>query len=122
MGHAQVALDWRHGLARLSRVALAPGFRGRGLAEPFLCMVLDRILARAEFERVELNVYTFNSAAISVYRKLGFVKEGVRRQAVKVGVDRWDTAMYGLLREDVYRPSDFTRIFPECGTLDRQQE
>ena len=101
VGHAQVVLDWRHGVARLSRIAIAPSFRGAGLGRPFLRAVLGRILVISEFERVELNVYTFNEAAIRLYRSLGFVEEGVRRAAVKVGSARWDTAIYGLLRSDL---------------------
>jgi RimJ/RimL family protein N-acetyltransferase len=100
VGHAQVAIDWRHGVARLARVGVAPSCRGLGLAVPFLRMVLDRAWARPEIERAELNVYTFNTAALSVYRRLGFVEEGVRRRAVKVGAERWDSGMYALLRDE----------------------
>ena len=100
IGHAQVALDWRHGVARLSRIAISPSCRGQGLGELFLRMVLDRILRVPDFERIELHVYTFNEPAIRLYQKLGFVKEGVRRRAVKVGAARWDTAIYGLLRDE----------------------
>ena len=34
VGHAQLAYDWRNGSARIGRVAIAPAFRGRGLAKP----------------------------------------------------------------------------------------
>jgi RimJ/RimL family protein N-acetyltransferase len=98
VAHSQVALDWRHGVARLSRVAINPDFRGRGLAILFLEKIIALIFDRSEFVRIELNVYTFNTAAIKTYRKLGFAEEGVRRSAVKVGMERRDTAMFGLLR------------------------
>ncbi|NRP72537.1 Acetyltransferase [Ensifer psoraleae] len=100
-GHAQVALDWRNGVARLARIAVNPLFRGQGLARPFLRLVVQRVFAAPAFERLELNVYTFNSAAIRTYLSLGFIEEGVRRSSVKVGDERWDTAMYGLLRSDL---------------------
>jgi RimJ/RimL family protein N-acetyltransferase len=99
-GHCQAALDWRHGVARLGRVAVNPVCRGQGLAAPFLRQVIERVFADPAFERIELNVYTFNSAAIRTYRGLGFIEEGVRRSSVRVGQQRWDTAMYGLLRTD----------------------
>ncbi|WP_425336326.1 GNAT family N-acetyltransferase [Sinorhizobium garamanticum] len=100
-GHAQVALDWQNGVARLSRVAVNPVFRGQGLARPFLTLVIQRVFAVPAFERLELNVYTFNRAAIRIYLSLGFIDEGVRRSSVKVGDERWDTAIYGLLRSDL---------------------
>ncbi len=98
--HAQVALDWRHGVARLARIGISPSLRGRGLAVPFLQQIIRTTFADAAFERIELNVYTFNQAAIRTYRKLGFVQEGVRRSAVKVGTERWDSAVFGLLRTE----------------------
>lgn len=99
-GHAQVALDWENGIGRLSRVAINPRFRGRRLADPFLRQVVTHVFADVRFERLELNVYTFNTAAIRTYLKLGFVEEGVRRSSAKVGDSRWDTAIYGMLRTD----------------------
>lgn len=100
-GHAQVALDWDNGVGRLSRVAINPGFRGQGLAHPFLQRIIERFFADARFERLELNVYTFNTAAIRTYLKLGFIEEGVRRSSARVGDVRWDTALYGMLRSDL---------------------
>lgn len=99
-GHAQVALDWQNGVGRLSRVAINPDMRGLGLAGPFLREVTTRFFADPAFERLELNVYTFNEAAIRTYRSLGFREEGVRRSSARVGDVRWDTAIYGLLRNE----------------------
>ena len=100
IAHASVALDWRHGVARLGRVCIAPAYRGRGLAVPFLSQIRDSVFGIVDFERLELNVYTFNDAAIRTYRRLGFIEEGVRRSSVRVGQARWDTAIYGLLRSE----------------------
>lgn len=97
-GHAQVALDWPNGVGRLARVAINPRMRGQRLAQPFLREVTRRFFTDPAFERLELNVYTFNEAAIRTYRSLGFQEEGVRRSSAKVGDARWDTAIYGLLR------------------------
>jgi RimJ/RimL family protein N-acetyltransferase len=96
--HAQAALDWRYGVARLARICISPSLRGRGFAVPFLQQIIRAIFADPTFERIELNVYTFSQAAIETYRKLGFVEEGIRRSAVKVGNARWDSAILGPLR------------------------
>ncbi len=103
IAHASVALDWRHGVARLGRVCVDPAYRGRGLAVPFLSQIRDIVFGMPEFERLELNVYAFNHAAIRAYLRLGFVEEGVRRSSVRVGQTRWDTTIFGLLRSEWQR-------------------
>ncbi len=100
VGHAQVTLNWRHGLAGLCRVGVAPEARGRGLAVPMLRLVLEAAFALPGMERAELNVYTWNRPAIRTYERLGFVHEGVRRSSVRVDQERWDTAIMGLLRPE----------------------
>ena len=100
VGHAQITINWRHGLAGLCRVGIAPAARGRGLSVPMLRLVLEQSFAAPEIERAELNVYTWNTPAIRAYERLGFVHEGVRRSSVRVGTERWDTAIMGLLRAE----------------------
>lgn len=100
IGHAQLGFDWRNGNALLARVAVAPHARGRGLAAPMLSLLLDQAFARPEIERVELNVYAWNTPAIRCYERLGFRAEGVRRSATRVAGERWDTTIMGLLRPE----------------------
>lgn len=100
IGHVQLAYDWENGVARLARVAIAPAMRGRRLSIPMLRLVLAEAFADAAIERLELNVYSWNVAAIRTYSKLGFVPEGVRRSSVKVDDERWDTAIMGMLRRE----------------------
>ena len=101
VSHAQVALDWRHGVARLGRVAVNPQWRGKRIAAVFLRNIIKKVFAEPEFIRLELSVYTFNQGAINIYRKLGFREEGVRRSSVRVGNERWDTAIYAILRSEL---------------------
>lgn len=100
IGHAQLGLDWRNGVALLSRVAIAPQARGRGLATPMLRLVLEEAFAVTDVARVELNVYAWNRPAIRTYERLGFRMEGTRRSSARVGNERWDTAIMGLLRDE----------------------
>lgn len=100
VGHAQLAYDWRDGNARLGRVVIAPDARGQGLARPMVALMIDEAFSTPEIERLELNVYMFNTAAIRTYEALGFTLEGVRRSATRAGEARWDTGMMGLLRSE----------------------
>ncbi len=100
VGHTQLRFDWRNGNAALSRIGLAPESRGQGLAVPMLRLVLGEAFAWAHVERVELNVYDWNEAARRTYARLGFVAEGVRRSSARVGSERWNTVVMGLLRAE----------------------
>lgn len=100
VGHVQLGWDWRNGIARVSRVAVAPHARGRGLAADMVALALDEAFTHPEVERAELDVYSFNTAAIRTYERLGFVREGVRRSSARVGTERWDTVMMALLRAE----------------------
>jgi RimJ/RimL family protein N-acetyltransferase len=103
VGHVQLALDRRNGVGRPARVGIAPAERGRGFGHAMMAAVVAHAFAMDGIERLELNVYTFNSAAIRTYEKLGFIREGVRRSCARVGDERWDMAMMGLLKAE-YRP------------------
>lgn len=97
---ASALLDWDQGTALLTMVGVAPGARGHGLAAPFLRQVVQAVFQEPVFERLELNVYTFNTAAIRTYDALGFVREGVRRSMARVGDERWDAACCSILRSE----------------------
>jgi RimJ/RimL family protein N-acetyltransferase len=68
-----------------------------------LGQVVDRAFSFGGIERLELNVFSFNTPAIRAYERLGFVREGVRRSSTRVGLDRWDTVMMGMLRTEYRR-------------------
>ena len=93
-------LDWGHGTALLTMVGIAPAARGQGLAAPLIGQVLKAGFQDPAIERLELNVYTFNAAAIRLYEALGFVREGTRRSLARVGEERWDAAHYSMLRTE----------------------
>jgi RimJ/RimL family protein N-acetyltransferase len=100
IGHAQLGYDWRNGVALLSKVVLAPSSRGRGIRAPMLRLVVASAFAETSIHRLELNVFTWNHAAIRTYERLGFQVEGVRRSSALVGGERWDTMVMGLLRSE----------------------
>lgn len=58
-------------------------YRGRGLGRELLEVTLDYAKKR-DLEKVELEVYESNKRAISLYKKLGFLVEGIKRNSKKV--------------------------------------
>ncbi|HJQ14466.1 MAG TPA: GNAT family protein [Anaerolineales bacterium] len=100
VGHAQLHFDWKNGNAALARVAIAPAFRGQKLAGLMLNLVMAQAFKSPQVMRLELNVFSFNQSAIHVYKRLGFVEEGIRRSSVVVGYERWDSVIMSVLRSE----------------------
>ncbi|MCE1252564.1 MAG: GNAT family N-acetyltransferase [Anaerolineae bacterium] len=103
VGHAQLAFDWTNGNAVIGRVAIAPEQRGKGYAIPMLRLIMAEAFNHRVIQRLELNVFTFNQAAIHTYQRLGFIHEGTRRSATLVDNERWDVSTMSVLRNE-YHP------------------
>jgi RimJ/RimL family protein N-acetyltransferase len=69
-----------------------PEVFGRGLGTEATRLMLRHAFGTVGLHRVELEVYAFNPRARRVYEKVGFVVEGVRRQALW-----WDGAWHDAI-------------------------
>ncbi|MBB4939342.1 RimJ/RimL family protein N-acetyltransferase [Streptosporangium album] len=83
------------------RIALlGPRAFGRGYGTEAIRLVLDHVFTTTELHRVGLEVFDFNDRAVHVYRKVGFVEEGVRRDALRQD-GRWhDSIIMSVLAPD----------------------
>ncbi|MBI5044637.1 MAG: GNAT family N-acetyltransferase [Candidatus Levybacteria bacterium] len=79
---------------------IEPKYRKKGFAFEALKLFIDFLLREKKFNKVSLEVLDFNTPAISLYKKLGFKKEGVRRHHVKKGNRYVDSLIMGFLRAD----------------------
>jgi ribosomal protein S18 acetylase RimI-like enzyme len=70
-------------------MGLLSDYRKKGLGEKLLGAVLEKA---KEFglEKVELNVYTSNTAAIKLYKKMGFTEEGCIKKYRKLDSQYFD--------------------------------
>ncbi len=64
-------------------VGVEARYRGRGIGTALIAAVIERAKA-AGLTRVELTVREGNQRAAALYEKLGFVREGLKRNAVRV--------------------------------------
>ncbi|AIY41577.1 GNAT family acetyltransferase YhhY [Collimonas arenae] len=71
-------------------------WRGRGVGDALLAATIERATTSG-ITRVELEVYARNAAAIALYRKHGFVEEGVKRKARFLDGRYDDVVMMALL-------------------------
>lgn len=89
-----------HRIANLGGLAVAPAFRGRGVAEGGARALVALLLGELGYHRLQLECYGFNDAAIRHAERIGFVREGVRRKAYWRHGAWQDGVMFGLVAED----------------------
>jgi ribosomal protein S18 acetylase RimI-like enzyme len=77
-------------------IGLLPEHRGRGIGTALLRATLERARA-ARLTRIELTVREDNTTALSLYEKEGFVREGLKRNAVRVDGKYGNLVSMGLL-------------------------
>lgn len=82
------------------RTLLGPAGRGRGLGTEATRMVVDHAFVRCGLHRISLEVYAFNPRARRVYEKVGFVSEGVLRDALLFDGEWIDAETMAILRPD----------------------
>lgn len=89
---ARVAFEGMTHVGRLG-MGVHAAFRGRGLGKALLAAALDRA-SRQGFERVELEVFRSNTAAVRLYQAHGFLPEGVKVAARKLDGIADDILLY----------------------------
>jgi L-phenylalanine/L-methionine N-acetyltransferase len=81
-------------------IMLHPDFWRQGLGSRLMQAIIDLADNWLNLKRMELNVYSTNTAAIRLYEKFGFESEGVRRCAT-FGDGRWlDDVLMARLRHE----------------------
>ena len=74
---------------------------GRGAVVETRTKLIDFLLLDLGLHKITAKVKARNFAAVFNYKKLGFVKEGVRRQHIKDGKGGWlDVVAFGLLQDE----------------------
>ncbi|WP_404787334.1 GNAT family N-acetyltransferase [Altericista sp. CCNU0014] len=80
-------------------MGLLRDYRGRSLGTKLLSACLERA-QNAGLEKVELQVFADNKAAIALYKKFGFRQEGLRQKGRKLEGQYQDILLMALMLED----------------------
>lgn len=93
-------IDWPNGTAWMGVGIGEAEHRGKGYGTEAIRLLLKFAFHEINLHRVQLTVFAYNPAAVAVYEKLGFTKEGVFRQRLHRDGQRHDVLIYGLLRPE----------------------
>jgi RimJ/RimL family protein N-acetyltransferase len=109
VGHIELRrINREHGTARVGRVLLDPARRGQGLGRAMLQALVDHAFGELGLRRLDLRVFPDNAAARRCYEAVGFVQEGVEREALRIGAVHWDLVSMGMLRKEWKGPTGGT--------------
>ncbi|MHA1296088.1 MAG: GNAT family N-acetyltransferase [Promethearchaeota archaeon] len=72
----------------------------KGYGTKCLKLLINHIFSNYEFERIELDVFEYNLRAIRCYEKVGFVKEGIKRNAIFKKGKYQNIVMMSILRSE----------------------
>lgn len=91
---------WSNGTATLFIGIGDKKSTGLGYGKEALNLLLDFGFNEFNFYRIQLNVLAYNSGAIRLYEKAGFVREGTYREFILRDGKRHDMYLYGILRSE----------------------
>lgn len=101
IGYFRLANHCRHNRNLYVGADLHPDFQGQGYARIAYQKFLPFVFKEYDLHKVSLEVLSNNSRAISLYRKLGFVHEGTKRQEVLKGSSFIDSHVMSMLRSEL---------------------
>lgn len=93
-------IKWSNGTAVLAIGIGEPDYRGKGYGTDALELTLGYAFRELNLHRLGLTVLSYNTRAIRAYERVGFVREGVRREAIHRDGRRYDEIMMGVLRSE----------------------
>jgi RimJ/RimL family protein N-acetyltransferase len=90
--------EWEEGNSSCNfRILIGPAGRDRGLGTEATRLLLRHAFEALGLHRVSLEVYAFNPRGRRAYEKVGFVREGVRRDALRFDGEWVDSVLMAVL-------------------------
>ncbi|WP_281184330.1 GNAT family N-acetyltransferase [Trichlorobacter lovleyi] len=94
-------IDLTSSKAEYGRALIAvDGYQGKGYAKEALLLILQYAFNTLQLNRVFLEVFSDNLPAIKLYKKSGFITEGLLRDHYNDGSQFRDVMVMGILKTD----------------------
>lgn len=92
--------DWKNRTAEMGIVIGDKELQGQGYGTEAIGIMLQFVFERLGLNRLQLEVYEYNEAAIRCYLKCGFQEEGRLRERHFIQGKYWDVVCMAVLRSD----------------------
>jgi RimJ/RimL family protein N-acetyltransferase len=92
-------VDWADGSVELG-YWVAPDYQGQGYGTEAVELVVGYAFDQLGLRRLSARVIAFNEPSVRLLERVGFVREGTRRETAFVDGEYHDTHWYGLLEAE----------------------
>jgi len=100
IGSLALHLNLKNKSAKLGISIGDKNYWGKGYGIEATQLLLNHGFTKLKLHRIELGVYNYNKRAINLYKKFGFKKEGVKREAVFWKGKFYDLIQMGILQKE----------------------
>ncbi|WP_339322136.1 GNAT family protein [Paenibacillus sp. FSL W8-0194] len=101
VGHISLGnVDRYNRSARIGKVLLSNDHRGKGYGKQMINSVLRIGFEEFKLHRISLGVFDFNTSAINCYERVGFVREGLIRDARRYKDSFWNLIEMSILEAE----------------------
>ena len=100
VGWADIFAAWPQATGHRGGLGMGvlPGYRRHGIGRRLLLAAIDKAWSKG-MTRVDLETRADNDAAIALYEKVGFKREGRVRNGMRFGDQYYDCVLMGLVKE-----------------------
>ncbi len=96
---AVFSINWQNSTCFVG-ISIGEQWQGKGLGTDAMKTLIDFIFNYIAINKIKLQVFSFNTAAIRSYEKCGFSKEGILRNEIFRFGKFYDLLLFGLLRKE----------------------
>ncbi len=100
IGCISLKINFQDRHAELALLIGEKEYWGKGYGTHASCLMIQHAFKKLRMHKVWLGVYAYNTRALSLYRKLGFVQEGILREQVYYKKKYYDEIIMGLLASE----------------------
>jgi RimJ/RimL family protein N-acetyltransferase len=100
IGNCDINVDWKNRVGNCGIVIGEKEYLEKGYGTESMNLLVDYGFTTLNLNRIELEAHSFNTRALKLYTKVGFKKEGTRRQAIFINGEYHDSIVLSILRDE----------------------
>lgn len=109
-----INIDWKNGCADTAGMRVFDKkFRCKGIATDSYMALFRYAFDELRLNRINASALIHNTASLHVLKKVGFMQEGIKRQAIYKNGHFIDQIMFGILKEDYYHNISHNKYWSE---------